>query len=194
MINTVCVYCGSSKGNEAIYAEEAKAFGRLLVQYGLKLVYGGARVGIMGILADTVLKAGGTAIGVIPENLVDLEVAHDNLSELHVVDSMHKRKAEMADRSDAFIALPGGLGTFEELFEVMTWAQLGLHQKPCGLLNINGFFDPLVAFLDHAVDQGFIQSMHRRLLMVEEKSQRLIERFNKFKPVTIPKWIDEDER
>ena len=154
------------------------------------LVYGGARVGLMGVLADAALKAGGEVIGVIPRALVAREVAHAGLTELHVVESMHERKALMADLSDGFIALPGGWGTLDELFEILTWAQLGLHQKPCGLLNVQGYFDPLLSFVDHSIDEGFVRPEYRRLFAVADAAAPLLDLLSRQTPPTVEKWID----
>ena len=190
----MCVFCGSSPGLRASYGEAAEELGNLLVERGITLVYGGAGVGLMGRLADTVMDAGGEAIGVIPRALVDREIAHAGLTDLRVVESMHERKALMADLADAFVALPGGLGTLEELFEVYTWAQLGLHRKPCGLLNVEGYYDGIAAFLDHAVGERFLGEGHRRLLLVEPEVPRLFERLRSFSPSeATAKWIDRAE-
>lgn len=172
----ICVFCGSSPGRDPSYLAQASAFGALLAQRGIGLVYGGARVGLMGALADAVLAGGGQAIGVIPEALVSREVAHRGLSELHVVSSMHERKAKMAQLSSAFLALPGGIGTLEELFEVWTWNQLGLHQKPCALLDLNGFYTGLGVFLDHVVAEGFLKPAQRAELLVERDPEQLLAR------------------
>jgi uncharacterized protein (TIGR00730 family) len=177
----VCVYCGSGVGAETGYAEAARALGRALVREGIGLVFGGGRIGMMGILAETVLAGGGEAIGVIPEYLREKGLALEGATSLHVVDGMHSRKALMADLADAFIALPGGFGTAEEFFEVLTWAQLGLHAKPCGLLNIAGYFDHLVRFVDHAVEQEFIAPAHRVLLLVDEGPDALLRRLASYK-------------
>lgn len=185
----VCVFCGSSMGGDPIYANAARHLGGLLAARGLALVFGGGHVGLMGVLADTVLAGGGQVIGIIPTHLEQKELAHRRLTELHVVGSMHERKAMMADKGDAFIALPGGYGTFEEFFESVTWAQLGLHAKPCGLLNVNGFYEPLLALVDHAVTQGFIRASHRDMLLVDEEPARLLDRLQAYRPVTVPKWI-----
>ncbi|MFN7962743.1 MAG: TIGR00730 family Rossman fold protein [Thermoanaerobaculia bacterium] len=173
-MNWVCVYCGSSAGNQPGYAQAAAGFGRLLGEHGLGLVYGGGNVGLMGILADAALAAGSEVVGVIPEHLRAREVAHLGLSRLHVVSSMHERKALMAELADCFLALPGGLGTLDELFEILTWAQLGLHSKPCGLLEVNGYFAPLLGFLDQAVAAGFVRSEHRALLEVSSDPASLL--------------------
>jgi uncharacterized protein (TIGR00730 family) len=186
----VCVYCGSSPGSQPDYAEAAKNLARALVRRNIDLVYGGASVGTMGVLADTVLAEGGRVIGIIPQRLVDKEVAHTGLSELRVVKSMHERKILMAELSDGFIALPGGLGTLEEIFETLTWAQLGLHQKPCGLLNVGDYYRSLIAFLDHAVAERFIKDVHRAMLLVEEQPERLLERFGRYKAPAVTKWVD----
>jgi uncharacterized protein (TIGR00730 family) len=164
---------------------------RLLAREGIGLVYGGAHVGLMGLLADTVLAEGGEAVGVIPRGLVDREIGHTGLTDLHVVGSMHERKALMAELSDAFVALPGGLGTLEELFEIYTWAQLGLHQKPCALLNVEGYYTGLAAFLDHAVDERFLRAEHRATLIVEEDVEALMDSLRRYDPsMAAPKWID----
>ncbi|MEA2363897.1 MAG: hypothetical protein QOD71_3042 [Thermoleophilaceae bacterium] len=190
----VCVFCGSSPGAHPAYAEATAELGRLLVGDGIGLVYGGGAVGLMGVLADSVLAAGGEATGVIPQALMDREIGHRGLTELRVVGSMHERKALMADLSDAFIALPGGLGTLEELFEVYTWAQLGLHRKPCGLLDVERYYAGIVDFLEHAVRERFVREEHRAILMVERDPRRLIDRLREFEPEAAqPKWIDRDE-
>jgi uncharacterized protein (TIGR00730 family) len=172
----VCVFCGSKTGNDPVYAESARQLGRLLARRGLGLVFGGGHVGLMGVLADAILGAGGEAIGVIPQGLEERELAHEGLTQLHVVATMHERKALMADMSDAFIALPGGFGTADELFEILTWGQLGLHAKPVGLINVGGFFTPLLAWLDHTVATGFVRPKHRRLLLQAEKPEELLDR------------------
>lgn len=190
----ICVFCGSSPGVRASYGQAASELGRLLAHNGITLVYGGAGVGLMGRLADSVMDAGGEAIGVIPRALVEREIAHPNLTELRVVASMHERKALMAELSDAFVALPGGLGTLEELFEVYTWAQLGLHRKPCALLNVEGYYDGIAGFLDHAVRERFLGEEHRRLLAIDDHVPTLFERLRSFNPSeSVVKWIDRDE-
>jgi uncharacterized protein (TIGR00730 family) len=175
-IRSICVYCGANAGSLDDYAKAARHTAAALAGQGITLVYGGGSIGLMGILADAALAAGGKVIGIIPEHLSDREVAHGGLNALHVVGSMHERKALMMDLADAFIALPGGLGTLEELFEVLTWNQLGLHGKPCGLLNVRGYYDRLIALLDHAVEQRFLRPQHRDLLLVDDDPARLIER------------------
>ncbi len=192
-MNTICVYCGSSPGREPAYAGAARELGKLLADRGLSLVYGGAGVGIMGEVADAVLAGGGEAIGIIPEALAVKEVAHDGLTRQHVVKSMHERKALMAELSDGFIALPGGWGTFEEIFEMLTWAQLGFHEKPCGLLNAAGYYDHLHAFLEHAVEEGFVPPVCRSMLMVETNPEALLERFSSYRAPAVRKWITRDE-
>jgi uncharacterized protein (TIGR00730 family) len=193
-VQRACVFCGSSPGARPQYTEATEDLGSLLVQNGITLVYGGASVGLMGRLAETVLSEGGEAVGVIPRALVEREIAHLGLTELHVVDSMHERKALMADLSDAFVALPGGLGTLDELFEVYTWAQLGLHRKPCGLLNVEGYYQHLADFLDHAVGERFVRDEHRDMLIVEDDPATMLERLQGFDPATLtPKWIDREE-
>jgi uncharacterized protein (TIGR00730 family) len=172
----LCVFCGSSKGGPAIYAETARRFGEVLAGRRWGLVYGGGHIGLMGILADAVLQAGGSVIGVIPRSMVESELAHERLTELHIVDTMHQRKALMAERAAAFAALPGGVGTADEFFEIVTWRQLRLHSKPIGLLNVAGFFDPLLAWLDRTVADGFVRAEHRGLLRVAEEPEMLLER------------------
>ena len=173
----ICIFTGSSRGIRSEYTDAARGLARLLVERGYGLVYGGGNVGLMAVIADAVLDSGGHVTGVIPDALVSQEVAHRGLSELRVVQSMHERKAMMAELSDAFIAMPGGIGTMEEFFEVLSWAQLGLHGKPCGLLNIGGYYDHLIRFMNHAVDQEFLKPKHRALLIVEEETNRLLDRF-----------------
>ncbi|MCS6944329.1 MAG: TIGR00730 family Rossman fold protein [Sutterellaceae bacterium] len=175
---TVCVFCGSCAGKRPEYAQTARALGELLAQRGITLVYGGGHVGLMGALADAAIAAGGRVVGVIPQHLMQPEVAHQRLAELRVVDSMHTRKRMMAERADAFIVLPGGYGTFEEMFEMITWLQLQLHAKPVGLVNCLGYFDHLLAFLRHAAAEGFIRPQHWDLLIVESTPQRLLERIS----------------
>jgi len=173
----ICVFTGSSSGIRPEYAEAARRMSCELVARGFGLVYGGGNVGLMAVVADAVLERGGHVTGVIPDALVSQEVAHQGLSELRVVQSMHERKAVMADLSDGFIALPGGIGTMEEFFEILSWAQLAIHQKPCGLLNVSGYYQRIVHFLDYAVDEGFLKPKHRALLIVEEEPARLLDRY-----------------
>jgi uncharacterized protein (TIGR00730 family) len=187
------VYCGANPGVLPDYAEAARRTAAVLCDRDIAVVYGGGSIGLMGMLADAVLASGGSVIGVIPKHLTAREIAHEHLTELHVVDSMHERKALMMKLSDAFMALPGGLGTLEELFEVLTWAQLGLHRKPCGILNVRGYFDPLIALLDRAVDQRFLRREHRELLLVDEDPAGLLSRFEGFHAPSVRKWLDLDE-
>jgi len=175
------------------YRHSARQLGAALVSHGYGLVYGGGRVGLMGILADAVLELGGEVVGVIPQALALKEVAHQNLTRLEVVATMHERKALMAELSDGFIALPGGLGTFEELFEVFTWAQLGLHRKPLGILNIDGYYDPLLALIDHATSEGFIRPEHRQLLITATHPEKLLELLSVDHPTVVPKWINREQ-
>lgn len=190
MIQRICVFCGSNDGARPEYLEAATALGKSLAEGGIGLVYGGAGVGLMGAVADSVLDAGGEVIGVMPRSLVKREVAHRKLRDLRVVDSMHERKALMAELADAFIALPGGLGTLEEFFEVWTWAQLGEHTKPLGMLNVAGYYDPLLVFFDHLVRERFIRPEHRAMVLVEEDSGTLLARFAGYSPPAVSKWID----
>jgi len=175
-MNALCVFCGSSSGTKPEYAALARDLGVLLAERNIKLVYGGGRVGLMGALADSALAAGAQVVGVIPQMLLDKEVGHSGLTELHVVETMSQRKWLMGELSDAFLALPGGIGTMDELFEAWTWSQLDLHRKPCGLLNFQGYYDPLVAFLDRTVEEGFLRPRHRAQLIVDEELPRLVER------------------
>ncbi|MEQ1546488.1 TIGR00730 family Rossman fold protein [Methyloglobulus sp.] len=192
-INSLCIYCGSSPGRSGLYASSAISLAKALVSRNITLVYGGASIGIMGILADNVLKLGGQAIGVIPKALAHKEVAHQNLTELHITQSMHERKMLMAELADGFIALPGGIGTLEELFEIWTWAQLGFHNKPCGLLNIYGYYDLLIGFLGHALEEQFVKKHHHALLMVEQTLDLLIERFANYRPPAATHWVGKNE-
>src|SRR5438105_3476653 len=171
----VCVFCGSRTGKRPEHAEQARRLGTALVERGLGIVFGAGHVGLMGVLADTVLAAGGEAVGVIPQGLVDRELAHGRLTELRVVASMHDRKALMANLADGFLALPGGYGTLDELFEILTWSQLGIHAKPVGMLNVGGFFDPLLAWIDRAVEEGFLRAQHRGLLVVNDDPEALLD-------------------
>ena len=184
----ICVNCGSNAGFRSSYWEAAQDLGQTLVVQNLELVYGGSDVGLMGVVANTVLNASGRVIGVIPRSFAH-RVSHQGLSELRIVESMHERKQMMFDLSDGFIALPGGFGTLEEISEILTWAQLGFHQKPCGLLNISGFFDPLLTFLDHGVSEGFIRQEHRRMLLVSRDPHELLEAFSSYVAPTVDKWI-----
>ncbi len=188
----ICVYCGSNTGVRPAYAEAARGLGALLGARGLGLVYGGGKVGLMGVLADAALAAGAEVVGVIPRAMVDRELAHEALTELRVVSSMHQRKALMAELAGAFVALPGGLGTLDELFEAWTWAQLGLHARPIGLLDVEGFFQPLVAHLDRAVAEGFVRPQHRAMVVIEREAAPLLDRFAAYRPPRVGKWLERE--
>jgi len=194
MLRSLCVFCGSSPGSDPAHAAAARSLGAALGAKGIDLVYGGGKVGLMGIVADAAMAAGARATGVIPKALADLEVAHDGLSDLRIVGSMHERKAMMADLSDGFIALSGGIGTFEEMFEIWTWGQLGDHSKPVALLNIGGFYDKLIGFLDDVAAAGFLREVHRAMLMVDDNPAALIGRMRAFRPRTVAKWISDEQR
>jgi uncharacterized protein (TIGR00730 family) len=189
-VKRVCVFCGSSEGGRPIYADAARRLGAELVARKLGLVYGGCAIGLMGVLADSVLRHGGEAIGVIPEPLVAREVAHRGLTELRVVGSMHERKATMASLVDGFIALPGGLGTLEETFEVLTWAQLGIHAKPVGALNVDGYWDGLRRLITHAVDERFVRPEYGALLLFADTAAELLDRFVAWRAPDFPRWLD----
>ncbi|HEX6710367.1 MAG TPA: TIGR00730 family Rossman fold protein [Rubrobacter sp.] len=193
MVQRICVFCGSSSGNDPAYEDAARSLGETLAESGITLVYGGGHVGLMGVVANAALASGGEAVGVIPKSLVELEISHNGLTDLHVVGSMHERKALMSELSEGFIALPGGTGTMEEFFEVLTWAQLGEHGKPCGLLNIAGYYDPLLALFDHMVDKGFLSETNRSIVLVETEPAALLRRFAEYRPPQTPKWIDSSE-
>ncbi len=192
-MRTLCVFCGSNTGRGDIYAARALALVRAMTRHGLELVYGGGSIGLMGVIADAALAAGVRVTGVAPRRLLEREVVHRGLSALHVVESMHERKARMADLSDAFIALPGGYGTLDELFEALTWTQLGYHRKPSGLVNVEGYFDRLVDYLDHAVAEGFLVREHRDMLFVEDDPDVLIERLKCARLPEVSKWIGRGE-
>ena len=189
----VCVFCGSSSGNRPAYASAACELGALLARRGIGLVYGGGNVGLMGIIADAALAAGGDVIGVMPQSLVEREVAHPGLTTLHVVRTMHERKQLMHDLSDAFIALPGGLGTLEEFFEVLTWGQLGMHAKPCGILDVEGYFEPMLVLLDRAVDDQMVKPDNRAMLIQDVAAERLLDRMAAYEPPAVTKWIGRAE-
>jgi uncharacterized protein (TIGR00730 family) len=193
-LSSVAVYCGSNSGTDPAYARAAASLGRTLADRGIRLVYGGGQVGLMGVVADTVTENGGQAYGVITEALRAKEIAHKSLTSLQVVGTMHERKAAMADAADAFIMLPGGFGTFDEFFEVLTWTQLGIHAKPCGILDTAGFFAPLRALLDGAVTAGFVHSAHRDMIIMADDPGRLLDRLAAWTPVTVSKWLDRAER
>jgi uncharacterized protein (TIGR00730 family) len=190
----VCVFCGSSAGRRPVYAEAARATGRLLAERGIGLVYGGGNVGLMGEVADAVLAAGGEVTGVIPRALMEREVGHRGLTTLHVVGTMHERKALMVDLSDGFVALPGGYGTLDELCEALTWSQLGIHARPCGVLNVDGYFDALLALFDHAVREGFVREAHRALVLEASEPAALLDQMARFQPPATEKWIRGGDR
>jgi uncharacterized protein (TIGR00730 family) len=189
----LCVFCGSNPGHDPAYRALAEEVGRVLAREGIAIVFGGGHIGLMGALADAALAARGEVIGVIPQALIDREIGHTGLTELRVVGSMHERKALMADLVDGFVALPGGIGTLEELFEMWTWAQLGLHRKPCGLIEVTGFFAPLLTFLDRLVVAGFVKPEHRAMLLEAASPEELLACFRAYEPPAIPKWITSAE-
>ncbi len=189
-IKNIGVFCGSSLGNEPLYCEATKELAKYLVDARITLVYGGANVGLMGLLADHILKNNGEVIGVIPKSLVDKEVAHPDLTKLHIVNSMHERKAMMEKLSDGFIMLPGGAGSLDEFFEMVTWAQLGFHSKPCGILNIGNYYDSLLTFLDHVVEKGFMKLTHRNMIIVENSPQILFQKLGNYQVALEKKWFD----
>lgn len=192
-VRRICVFCGSSAGEDSQYLDAAGEMASLLAARDIELVYGGSRLGMMGRLADTMLDEGGRVVGIIPRALVNREVAHRDLTDLRVVASMHERKALMEEMSDAFVALPGGLGTMEEFCEILTWGQLGLHGKPCGLLDAGGYYQPLIRFLDHMVQEGFLGRAHRSMVLVERRPEPLLDRMEGYEPPPVPKWIEEDD-
>lgn len=191
-MNSICVFCGSSLGNDPIYQQMAQATGQEIAAQGKTLVYGGGRSGLMGVVADSALQAGGRVIGVIPNALVDRELAHTGLTELHIVNNMHERKTKMAELSDAFVALPGGAGTLEEIFEQWTWSQLGIHQKPCAFLNVDGFYDGLIQMIQGSVERGFSQERFVNKLIVAEQIEDILAAFSAYQPAT-PKWTSTTE-
>ncbi len=188
-LNSVCVYCGSSPGDLPVYLESAREVGMALADQGIRLIYGGGNVGLMGAVADGALEHSGEVIGIIPSKIVDLEVAHEGLTRLEIVDTMHERKNRMAELSDAFLALPGGIGTIEEIFEAYTWTQLGYHNKPCGLLNISGYFNSLIDFMKHMCDSKFLREEHYETLIVENDINSMLEKLEQAEPVQIEKWV-----
>lgn len=192
-MHRICVFAGSSPGARAEYATAARDLGHALARRQIELVYGGARVGLMGAVADAILAGGGRVTGVIPESLMTKEIAHGGLTALNVVASMHERKAVMSDLADGFIALPGGWGTLEEFFEVLTWAQLGMHRKPCGLLNACGYFDRLLAFVDQTVEERFVKLENRAMILVSAEPDALLQQFAEYSPPVVEKWIDRNE-
>ena len=189
----VCVFCGSSPGADPAYFAAAQATGQAIANRGLALVYGGAKVGLMGAVADAALAAGGEVFGVLPRGLAAKELAHTSLTRLEVVDSMHERKARMAELSDGFVALPGGIGTLEEIFEIWTWGQLGFHAKPAGFLNVGGFYDPLKAFLDHMTDQAFMKAMHRDMALFGQSPHDILDAFDAYQPPNVDKWMEREQ-
>ena len=193
-MRSICVYCGSNAGSKPAYTERAIALGDRLARDGIRLVYGGGNVGLMGIVANAVLEAGGEVTGVIPQQLADWEVAHRGLTELQVVGSMHERKMRMFDLSDGFIALPGGFGTFEEFCEILTWGQLGFHQKPMGLLNVNGFYDPLLAMFDRAVTDGFLRPQNRAMALADTGIDSLLAQMEAYRAEPVSKWLKEEKQ
>jgi uncharacterized protein (TIGR00730 family) len=194
MLRRICVFCGSSAGTRDVYQQAAQTVGQLLCRRGIELVYGGGRVGLMGIVANASLNEGGRVIGVIPQALADKEVAHTGLTELRIVGSMHERKALMADLSDAFMSLPGGFGTWEEFFEVLTWSQLGIQRKACGLLNVDGYYDPLLGMADRAYSEGFVREAHRDLLLSDADPERLLDRLSSYAVPATDKGMSRPER
>jgi uncharacterized protein (TIGR00730 family) len=190
----ICIFCGSSQGSRPEYGAAAEEMAVELVRRKIGLVYGGSKLGLMGVIADAVLRSGGEAIGVIPENLMALEVGHTGLTKLHVVHSMHERKALMADLSDAFVALPGGFGTLEEFCEIVTWAQLGLHAKPCGILNVLGFYTPLLRMFDHAVEEQFLKPKNRALVLARDSPAELLQALEEWRPMHVEKWLGGETR
>lgn len=190
MMKSITVFCGSNAGFRSEYAEAAKRLGVLLVANGIRLIYGGGKVGLMGVIADEVMRLGGEVIGIIPESLENKEVGHRAVTQLRVVDSMHERKALMADFADGFIAMPGGIGTFEEFFEILTWAQLGFHHKPCAILNVAGYYDGLLDLCDNAVTEGFLRREHRQIIIDDPDPERLLERMREFEPARVEKWLE----
>ncbi len=184
----ICVYCGSSLGGRSVYADAARDLADVLIRHDIELVYGGADKGIMGVVADAMLKQGGKVYGVIPRMLLEKEIVHQGLTELHVVDSMHERKSMMATLADGFIAMPGGFGTLEEIVEIVTWGQLRFHDKPCGLLNVDGYFDHLLSYLDHANHEGFLRSENREMLLSDENAAGLLQQFESYAAPQVEKW------
>lgn len=190
-MKTICIFTGSSSGNNPQHMASARSLGGTVAARGMGIVYGGATIGLMGAVADACLDAGGRVVGVMPKALADLEIAHKGLTEQHIVSTMHERKALMADMSDGFLALPGGLGTLDELFEIWTWGQLGEHQKPVAILNVGGFFDPLLTYLDHVVAEGFIKPAHREMLIVHETADEVLDAMISYDPPSVAKIISE---
>jgi uncharacterized protein (TIGR00730 family) len=190
-MKSVCIFCGSSMGANTAYSDGARAMGRELASRGLTLVYGGGSVGLMGVVADAALAAGGKVHGVIPRRLQEKEIGHKALTQMDVVETMHERKARMAELSDAFIAMPGGIGTYEEIFEIWTWAQLGIHRKPLGFYDVDGFYDPLMSFLNKATSEGFVREQHRHMAFVETRPGALLDRLAHYVPTAVAKWMEQ---
>jgi uncharacterized protein (TIGR00730 family) len=191
--SNICVFCGSSAGNDPAFAKAARELGHLIADRDMTLVYGGGNVGLMGAVADAALEKNARVIGIIPHSLEQKEVAHRTLTELHIVRTMHDRKRMMAERADSFVALPGGFGTLEEIFEVITWAQLGIHQNPCAFLNVSGFFNGLIQYLDHAVDAELLKPEYRQMLLIDTDAVRLLDAIQAYKPPIVAQWIEPDE-
>lgn len=189
-MNSICIFCGASPGARPIYIEKAREAGRMIAESGLNMVYGGGSVGMMGAVADSCLDAGGKVTGVITQQLYDLEVGHEGLTDIEIVTTMHERKARMAELADGFVSLPGGIGTLEEMFEVLTWAQLEIHSKPCGLLNVEGYYDDLYDFLQNAVKERFLLPEHAGMLILDEDFESLLAKMMTFTPIQIEKWVD----
>ncbi|WP_027723326.1 TIGR00730 family Rossman fold protein [Maridesulfovibrio zosterae] len=189
-MKSICVFLGANPGNDPKYAQTARNMGRELAKRNIRIIYGGSNMGLMGILAESALEAGGEVVGVIPESLVKKEVAHYGLTKLHIAESMHERKALMAELSDGFVALPGGIGTMDEIFEIFTWAQLGFHNKPCGLLNIDGYYDKLIEFLGGVVQEGFLGEIHKEMLITASSPSELIEAYSNYEAPTVSKWVE----
>lgn len=189
-MNNICIFCGSNTGKGAAYVDAARAMVRTIAAAGHRIVFGGGKVGLMGVVAETALASGAYVIGVTPRRLLEHEVVHTGLSELHVADSMHERKVMMASKADAFVVLPGGMGTFDEMFEILTLTQLGVHEKPCGLLNVSGFYSPLMAFLDRAVEERFVRAEHRDMIVVDDDPAQLLQRLESWKLPHVSKWMD----
>ncbi len=187
----ICIFCGSSQGKDNSYGTAANELGRHFAKNDIELIFGGGRVGLMGIIANAVINAGGKTTGIIPKRIVDMEIAHNGLTQLHIVDTMHERKALMAQLSDGFIAMPGGFGTLDELSEVLTYNQLRYYDKPVGIFNVNGYFDGLLSFLDHCMHEGFVRPEHRHNILVSDNAEELIEMMKDYEPVTVDKWIDD---
>lgn len=192
-MKSITVFCGSNVGARPDYAEAAKNLAANFVERNIRLIYGGGNVGLMGVIADEVMRLGGEVVGIIPDSLDRLEVGHRHITELKIVGSMHERKAMMAEMADGFIAMPGGIGTFEEFFEILTWAQLGFHEKPCGILNVSGYYNGLLALCDNAVDEGFLRPIHRELILTDSDVVSLLNKMAKYRPRPVEKWIDKDD-